>query len=79
MGFDRAVMLMVDEASQTLRGAKGARRSHVISEMPNLKALKLPPADPIPVTDWEIPLRVDQGPLALAVLRKAPYHHHANG
>ena len=28
------------------------------------------------MTDWEIPLRVDQGPLALAVLRKAPYHHH---
>ena len=28
------------------------------------------------MTDWEIPLRVDQGPLALAVLRKSPYHHH---
>ena len=30
----------------------------------------------IPVADWEIPLQADQGPLALAVLRKSPYHHH---
>ena len=76
LGFDRAVMLMVDEATQTLRGAKGACRSPVTSDLPNLKALQLPPPEMIPVTDWEIPLRVDQGPLALAVLRKSPYHHH---
>ena len=76
LGFDRAVMLMVDEASQTLRGAQGARRSPVASDLPNLKALQLPPPEMIPVTDWEIPLRVDQGPLALAVLKKSSYHHH---
>ncbi|MGZ8830612.1 MAG: hypothetical protein ACXW2Q_09595, partial [Thermoanaerobaculia bacterium] len=46
------------------------------SDLPNLKALQVPPPEMIPVTDWEVPLRVDQGPLALAVLRKSPYHHH---
>ena len=76
LGFDRAVMLMVDEASQTLRGAKGACRSSATSDLPNLKVLQVPPPEMIPVTDWEIPLRVDQGPLALAVLRKSPYQHH---
>ncbi len=76
LGFDRAVMLTVDEASQTLKGAQGASRSSVASDLPNLKALQLPPPEMIPVADWEIPLRVDQGPLALAVLKKAPYHHH---
>jgi two-component system, NtrC family, sensor histidine kinase HydH len=76
LGFDRAVMLMVDEASQTLRGAQGARRSSEGSDLSNLKALQLPPPETIPVTDWEIPLRVDQGPLALAVLKKSAYHHH---
>ena len=76
LGFDRAVVLMVDEAAQTLRGAKGACRSPATHDLPNLKALQVPPPEMIPVTDWEIPLRVDQGPLALAVLRKSPYHHH---
>jgi signal transduction histidine kinase len=76
LGFDRAVVLMVDEAAQTLTGAKGACRNPANSDLPNLKALQVPPPSIIPVTDWEIPLRVDQGPLALAVLRKSPYHHH---
>jgi signal transduction histidine kinase len=76
LGFDRAVVLMVDEATQTLRGAKGACCSHVTHDLPNLQALQVPPPEMLPVLDWEIPLRVDQGPLALAVLRKSPYHHH---
>ena len=76
LGFDRAVILMVDEATQTLRGAKGAGCSHVTHDLPNLQALQVPPPEMLPVLDWEIPLRVDQGPLALAVLRKSPYHHH---
>ncbi|MEJ2671094.1 MAG: GAF domain-containing protein [Deltaproteobacteria bacterium] len=76
LGFDRTVLLMVDETNQTLKGVKGALRSSFPSEISNLKALLLPPQNPIPVDDWEIPLRVDQGPLALAVLRKVPYHHH---
>ncbi|MGA9755734.1 MAG: GAF domain-containing protein [Desulfobaccales bacterium] len=78
LGFDRAVVLMVDEATQTLRGAKGACRSPVTRDLPTLKALQLPPAEMIPMDEWEIPLRVDQGPLALAVLRKLPYHHQTN-
>ena len=76
LGFDRAVILTVDEATQTLRGAQGACRSPGTQDLPNLKALEAPPPELIPVLDWEIPLRVDQGPLALAVLRKSPYHHH---
>jgi len=75
LGFDRAVVLMVDEPTQTLRGAKGACRSPATRDIPNLKALQVPPPEMIPVAEWEIPLRVDQGPLALAVLRKRPYHH----
>ncbi|MFA4903705.1 MAG: GAF domain-containing protein [Desulfobaccales bacterium] len=76
LGFDRVVVLMVDETAQILRGAKGASRSPIAGVTSSLRALMLPPADPIPVSDWEIPLRADQGPLALAVLRKVPYHHH---
>jgi signal transduction histidine kinase len=75
LGFDRAVVLQVDEAAQTLKGAKGARRPARPIEAPNDKALLLPPPAELPVTEWEIPLRADQGPLALAVLKKHPYHH----
>ena len=75
LGFDRAVLLKVDEATQTLHGAKGARRPAQPIDLPNAKALILPPAEELPVSDWEIPLRADQGPLALAVLRKHSYHH----
>ena len=75
LGFDRAVVLMVDEATQTLRGAKGACRTPLSREAASLTTLLLPPPELIPVQDWEIPLRSDQGPLALAVLKKLPYHH----
>ena len=73
LGFERAVVFMVDEATQTLKGAKGARRTDgtVMSD----QALAAPPPAPLPVADWEVPLRADQGPLALAVLRKQPYHY----
>ena len=73
LGFERAVVFMVDEATQTLKGAKGARRADgtVMSD----QALAAPPPAPLPVADWEVPLRADQGPLALAVLRKQPYHY----
>jgi signal transduction histidine kinase len=75
LGFDRAVILKVDEATQTLRGLKGARRQAHPLSLPNSTALVLPPPEEVPVADWEIPLRRDQGPLALAVLKKQPYHH----
>ncbi|MFA5109818.1 MAG: GAF domain-containing protein [Desulfobaccales bacterium] len=77
LGFDRAVVLMVDEATQTLKGVKGARRNLANSEGSNLMTLLVPPPEMLPVSDWEIPLRADQGPLALAVLKKLPYHHQA--
>jgi signal transduction histidine kinase len=73
LGFERAVVFMVDEATQTLKGAKGARRAD--GRVAGVKALAAPPSEPIPVADWEVPLRADQGPLALAVLRKQPYHY----
>jgi two-component system sensor histidine kinase HydH len=74
LGFDRGVVLMVDEAVQTLKGAKGARR--VVSPLaaPLADALLLPPPQEVPVGDWEVPLRPDQGPLALAVLQKQAQH-----
>jgi signal transduction histidine kinase len=73
LGFERALVFMVDEATQTLKGAKGARRAAggVLSD----KALLAPLPAPIPISDWEVPLRADQGPLALVVLRKQPYYY----
>jgi signal transduction histidine kinase len=73
LGFERALVFMVDEATQTLKGAKGARRAAgvVLSD----QALLAPLPAPLPISDWEVPLRADQGPLALAVLRKHPYYY----
>ncbi len=75
LGFDRAVILKVDETTQTLKGAKGARRPAKPADLPNSKALLLAPPEELPINGWEIPLRADQGPLALAVQRKTSYHH----
>ncbi|MGO9621233.1 MAG: ATP-binding protein [Desulfobaccales bacterium] len=73
LGFGRAIVFMVDEETQTLKGIKGARRV----EDPSLsfQALLAPPPEPIAVEDWEIPIRPDQGPLALTVLRKQSFHY----
>ncbi len=78
LGFERAIVLMVDETAQTLKGTKGARRA-AAGQAVSFRALLAPPSEPIPVADWEIPLRADQGPLALAVLRKQPYHYRQTG
>lgn len=78
LGFDRAIIFMVDEATQTLKGIKGARRA-AAGQVLSFKALVSPPPELIPLTDCEIPLRADQGPLALAVLRKQPYHYRQTG
>ena len=78
LGFERAIVFMVDETTQTLKGAKGARRA-AAGQSVLFRALLAPPSGPIPVADWELPLRPDQGPLALAVLRKQPYHYRQNG
>ncbi len=78
LGFERAIVFMVDETTQTLKGAKGARRA-AAGQPVSFRALLSPPSEPIPVADWELPLRADQGPLALAVLRKQPYHYRQTG
>jgi two-component system, NtrC family, sensor histidine kinase HydH len=78
LGFDRAFILMVDEANQALKGVKGARRREGASPEESLKRLLLQPPVIISLGDWEIPLRADQGPLALAMLRKQSFHHHRN-
>jgi signal transduction histidine kinase len=76
LGFDRALVLLVDEATLTLKGAKGARRTPALIQMPLYEALLQPVAQELPLADWQIPLRPDQGPLAQAVLMKHPYHYH---
>ena len=78
LGFERAIVFMVDETTQTLKGAKGARRE-AAGQSVSFRALLAPPSGSIPVADWELPLRPDQGPLALAVLRKQPYHYRQTG
>jgi len=74
LGFDRAVVLMVDEANQELKGIKGAQRSERLKGLPLFEALQAPLAEEVKVEEWRIPLRADQGALALAVLQKRPYH-----
>ncbi len=75
LGFDQAVILMVDEATQSLHGVKGARRGAAPDTGKSFKTQLLPPPEILAISDWEISLRPDQGPLALAVLRKHPYYH----
>lgn len=75
LGFDRGVVLMIDEAEQILKGVKGARRPEGAA-VPLSEALLQPLSNEIPVSDWQIPLRPDLGPLPLAVLQMKPYHIH---
>ncbi len=75
LGFDRAVVFMVEEATQTLRGVKKARRPAVPVPAPLPEALLRPQAGEVAVRDWQIPLRPDQGALALAILQMRPYHY----
>jgi signal transduction histidine kinase len=74
LGFDRGVVLMVDEANQVLKGVKGAQSSEELKGMPLFEALLSPLAAELKVEDWEIPLQPDQGALAQTVLRKRAYH-----
>ncbi len=76
LGFDRALVLLVDEASQTLQGVKGAQRPQEGPVPPLSEALLQPLTDGLPVGDWKIPLRPDCGSLALAVLQMRPFHLH---
>lgn len=74
LGFDRAVVLMVDEADQVLKGVKGAQRAVELKGLPLFEALLSPLANQLEVEKWQIPLRADQGALAQTVLQKRPYH-----
>jgi two-component system sensor histidine kinase HydH len=76
LGFDRAVVLMVDETTHTLKGAKGACRAPGTTA-PLAAALLSPLPQEIEVSDWQVPVRADQGPLALAVLQRRTYHYRA--
>jgi len=76
LGFDRAMVMLVDEADQTLKGARAAQRTPLLQDLPLREGLLLPLSQEIPVAAWEIPLRA-QGPMITAALHKRPYHHHA--
>jgi len=76
LGFDRAMVMLVDEADQTLKGARAAQRTPLLQDLPLREGLLLPLSQEIPVAAWEIPLQA-QGPMITAALHKRPYHHHA--
>ncbi len=76
LGFDRAVVLMMDEPLQLLRGLKGAQRPRPAAPLPLSEALLLPLDNELSVSDWQIPLRPDLGALPLAALQMRPYHIH---
>jgi signal transduction histidine kinase len=73
LGFDRTLVLAVDEGSQTLQGLKGARRRPPTAPpLPLAEALAAPLAQEVSLENWQMPLRADQGALALAVLQRRP-------
>jgi two-component system, NtrC family, sensor histidine kinase HydH len=74
--FDRAVVLTIDEGSQTLHGMKGAQRSKEASPFALSELLLQPLTNELAVSDWRIPLRSDLGALPLAALQMRPYHIH---
>jgi signal transduction histidine kinase len=76
-GFDQAIILMLDETTKSLVGAKGAQHSPQFDELPLAKALILPPAKEIKVSNWQIPLD-SGGVLEEAVLQMHPSHIHLN-
>jgi signal transduction histidine kinase len=74
LGFDRGVVLLLDETNQVLKGVKAAQRSAELKDLPLFEALLSPLAGEVKVQEWEVPLRPDQGALAQTVLQKRPYH-----
>jgi two-component system, NtrC family, sensor histidine kinase HydH len=78
LGFDRVQILEVDEASQVLRGRKGAQRPPEAPSLPLGEVLFLPLAEEIPVADWQIPISPGLGAIAQAVLRMRPVHQQAS-
>ncbi len=76
LGFDRALVLQVDETTQTLQGRKGARRPVEAQPLPLSEALFLPLAAEIPMEDWQIPISPGLGAMAQAVLQMRSIHQH---
>jgi two-component system, NtrC family, sensor histidine kinase HydH len=74
LGFDRVLILQVDEASQTLQGRKGAQRPPEAPDLPLAEVLLQPLGAEIPVSDWQIPISPGLGAMAQAVLRMRPVH-----
>jgi two-component system, NtrC family, sensor histidine kinase HydH len=74
LGFDRVLILQVDESSQTLQGRKGAQQLAEAPDLPLAEVLFLPLAAEIPVSDWQIPISPGLGAMASAVLRMRPVH-----
>jgi|YNPNPStandDraft_1061719.scaffolds.fasta_scaffold00062_33 two-component system sensor histidine kinase HydH len=74
LGFDRALIFQVDEATQTLRGRKGARRHPAPPGEPLSELLFQPLAQEIPMGDWQVPITPGLGGMAQAVLRMRPVH-----
>lgn len=74
LGFDRALIFHVDEASQTLKGRKGAQRPAEAPDLPLSELLFQPLAQEIPMGDWQIPIAPGLGGMAQAVLRMRPVH-----
>ncbi|MGQ9688114.1 MAG: GAF domain-containing protein [Desulfobaccales bacterium] len=74
LGFDRVLILQVDEATQTLRGRKGAQRPPEPPHLPLAEVLFQPLAHEIPVSDWQVPISPGLGAMAQAVLRMRPVH-----
>jgi two-component system sensor histidine kinase HydH len=76
LGFDRVQILEVDEASQVLKGRKGAERPPSAPALPLAEVLFLPLAAELPVSDWQIPISPGLGAMAQAALRMRPVHQH---
>lgn len=76
LGFDRVLILQIDEASQTVRGRKGAQRPAEAPALSLAEVLFMPLAAEIPVADWQIPISPGLGATAQAVLRRRPVHQH---
>ncbi len=74
LGFDRVLILQVDESSQTLQGRKGAQQLAEAPDLPLAEVLFLPLAAEFPVSDWQIPISPGLGAMASAVLRMRPVH-----
>jgi two-component system sensor histidine kinase HydH len=76
LGFDRVLILQVDETSQTILGRKGAQRPAEAPALPLGEVLFMPLAAEIQVADWQIPISPGLGAMAQAVLRRRPVHQH---